>query len=135
MSVKRVDPKEAAKLVEDGWTYVDVRSVPEFDGGHPTGAYNLPLLHQGPTGARTPNPDFAPAFARAFPDRDQQIVMGCRSGQRSFKAATMLSSMGYSNLVDMRGGYSGDKDTTGWADESLATATSPESGRSWDELK
>ncbi len=135
MSVKRVDPKEAAELVADGWIYVDVRSVPEFDAGHPTGAYNIPLLHQEPSGARSPNPEFAPTFARAFPDRDQQIVLGCRSGQRSFRAATMLTGMGYTNLVDMRGGWAGEQGVTGWEAEGLPASVTPEPGRSWSELK
>ena len=58
MTVKRVSPEEAKKLIDDeGYVYVDVRSLPEFEAGHPTGAYNVPLMHQGPAGM-TPNPDF-----------------------------------------------------------------------------
>src|SRR5689334_20222021 len=56
--VKRVDPEEALRLVRDeGYVYVDVRSVMEFDEGHPEGAYNVPLLDAGP-GGMAPNPDF-----------------------------------------------------------------------------
>ena len=36
MYVKRVSPEEAQALMQDqGWAYVDVRSVPEFEQGHP----------------------------------------------------------------------------------------------------
>ena len=44
---KRVSPQEARDLMEkDGYVYVDVRSIPEFDAGHPAGAYNVPLMHR-----------------------------------------------------------------------------------------
>src|SRR4051812_21955325 len=43
--VKRVLPREAAALLADGWAYLDVRSIPEFEQGHPPGAVNVPLLH------------------------------------------------------------------------------------------
>ena len=51
MAIKRISPEEARALVEDqGYSYLDVRSVPEFEAGHPVGAYNIPLLHMGPGG-------------------------------------------------------------------------------------
>ena len=43
--VKRVTPPEASTLLGEGWVYLDVRSIPEFDDGHPPGAANVPLLH------------------------------------------------------------------------------------------
>ena len=56
--MKRVSPEEALGLMEkDGYVYVDVRSVPEFEAGHPAGAFNVPLLDMSPMGM-TPNPDF-----------------------------------------------------------------------------
>ena len=55
--VKRVTPPEAAALLADGWTYLDVRSIPEFDSGHPPGAANVPLLHFS-GGRMSPNADF-----------------------------------------------------------------------------
>ena len=138
MSVKRVTPDEAAELVEQGWTFVDVRSVPEFADGHPTGAYNVPLMHRGP-GGMTPNPSFVEVMEREFP-KDARLVMGCRSGGRSLRAATMLVDRGYSDVVDMRGGYLGEQKggtvtCEGWQPRGLPTSTEPEAGRSWDELK
>ena len=41
---KRVTPQEAAELMTQGWTYLDVRSIPEFEDAHPTDAANIPLL-------------------------------------------------------------------------------------------
>ena len=57
METKRISPAEAKALLDEGYVYVDVRSIPEFDAGHPRGAYNVPLNHQGPNGMQ-PNPDF-----------------------------------------------------------------------------
>ena len=63
---KRVSPPEAAELLKQGWRYVDVRSIPEFEEGHPQGAANVPLLHmQG--GRMVPNPDFQPVIEANFP--------------------------------------------------------------------
>ena len=53
--VKRVTPTEAAALVNEGWIYLDVRSIPEFELGHPAGAVNVPLLHM-PAGRWRPIP-------------------------------------------------------------------------------
>ena len=35
---KRVTPTEAAQLMTEGWTYLDVRSIPEFEAGSPVPA-------------------------------------------------------------------------------------------------
>ncbi|HEY3253455.1 MAG TPA: rhodanese-like domain-containing protein, partial [Polyangiaceae bacterium] len=43
--IKPVTPEEAAELLSQGHVYVDVRSEPEFEAGHPAGALNVPLLN------------------------------------------------------------------------------------------
>jgi len=139
MPVERVNPDDAAKLLEQGWKYVDVRSVPEFDAGHPAGAFNVPLNHAGASGM-VPNPDFITVMESAFA-RDDQLVIGCRSGQRSLRAAEMLAGRGFTRVVDMRGGFGGEKDragavvVAGWQARALPSATTAESGRSYAELK
>ncbi len=58
MYVKRVSPEEALGLMQnEGWAYLDVRSVAEFEQGHPAGAYNVPLTHMNPNGTSA-NADF-----------------------------------------------------------------------------
>jgi rhodanese-related sulfurtransferase len=120
---KRVSPPEAADLVKQGWRYVDVRSIPEFDAGHPQGAANVPLMHQQ-GGRMTPNPDFQRVMEANFP-KDAPLVIGCKSGGRSAQAAARLEAIGYTQLVDMRGGFSGERDslgrvtTPGWSDAGL----------------
>jgi rhodanese-related sulfurtransferase len=108
---KRVSPPEAAELLKQGWRYVDVRSIPEFDEGHPEGAANVPLLHmQG--GRMAPNPDFQRVMQANFP-QDSQLVIGCKSGGRSAQAAALLEASGYTSVVDMRGGFAGERDALG----------------------
>ena len=121
--VKRVLPAEAAELLKQGWTYLDVRSIPEFDEGHPVGAANVPLMHFD-NGRMAPNPDFQAVVAANFPP-DARLVVGCKVGGRSLRAATLLEAAGYTSVVDMRGGYHGERDAfgrvscAGWAESNL----------------
>jgi rhodanese-related sulfurtransferase len=140
MPVKRVTPPEAAALVQAGWKYVDVRSIPEFVDGHPAGAYNVPILHLMPGRGMVPNPEFEAVVASAFA-KDDKLVLGCRSGGRSLRAAEMLQAAGYTSVVDMRGGWDGERDpmgrveVQGWRDAGLPAAKTAEAGRSYEELK
>ncbi|MBT8469670.1 MAG: rhodanese-like domain-containing protein [Myxococcales bacterium] len=116
MTVKRVSPLEAAALLEDeGYAYLDVRSIPEFDGGHAVGAYNIPLMHATPSGMR-PNGDFISVVAAAFP-KASKLVVGCRSGNRSLRAAEALLAAGYEHVVDQRAGHEGVRDAFGQLEE------------------
>lgn len=148
MTVRRVDPDEAARLQREGWTYVDVRSVGEFDAGHPPGAFNVPFQHAGERppdaapGDRPPmvaNPDFEAVMARTFA-KDARLLIGCRTGNRSFKACEVLAGLGFADAVDVRAGLDGeaapDGTTTcaGWKARGLPIATTALPGRSWAEL-
>jgi rhodanese-related sulfurtransferase len=133
MAVKRISPKEAHALLGEGYTYLDVRSVPEFDQGHAPGAKNAPLLHMGP-GGMTPNPDFLAVVGAAFP-KDAKLVVACKAGGRSQRAAMMMEAVGFSQLVEMRGGWSGEGGEPGWSAIGLPSTTNAEPGGSWDELK
>jgi len=137
----RVPPAEAKRLMDDeGYVYVDVRSEPEFDAGHPAGAFNVPISRAtGAGGALEPNPDFLPVMKAAFP-LDAKLVLGCRSGGRSLKALRALQDAGFTQLVDRRAGYEGPTDAfgqrteDGWGHTGLPTATAPEPGRDYAAL-
>lgn len=124
---KRVSPKEANDLLSAGWKYVDVRSIPEFEQGHPPGAYNVPLLHFLPGKGMTPNAEFAQVFGKHFAKGDK-IVLGCKAGPRSMRAAELLAGMGYTDLVDVVGGFEEWK-------ASLPVETATPAGRGYEELK
>jgi rhodanese-related sulfurtransferase len=137
--VKRVTPIEADTLLKDGWIYLDVRSIPEFEDGHPTGAANVPLLHM--TGGRmAPNSAFQSVVEGNFA-RDAKIVVGCKMGGRSLQAAALLEAAGYTNVVDMRGGFHGERDNfgrvavTGWAESGLPVEASAAPDKSYAELE
>ena len=138
MAVRRISPHEAKALMDQGYTYLDVRSIPEYDQGHPTGAHNAPLLQAGSSGM-TANPDFLPVVTQAYP-KEARLVIGCRSGQRSQRAALMLEGAGFTQLVEMRGGWAGETDPTGrmvekgWSTAGLPTSVEPTPGGTWEDL-
>lgn len=108
---KRVSPAEAKQLLDEGWTYLDVRSEPEFADEHPTGAFNVPLMHMGPAGM-APNHEFIAVVEASFA-KDVKLVLGCRSGGRSLRALSLLQQRGYQNLIDQRAGFDGARDPFG----------------------
>ncbi len=136
--MKRISPKEAKSLMEEGWVYLDVRSEPEFEQGHPAGAVNIPLMHAGPAGMM-PNPDFLQVVEAVLP-KDSRCVIGCQSGGRSLRAAQLLESAGYRQVVDQRAGYGGARDgmgrvaEPGWAAEKLPIETGKPAKRSYSDL-
>lgn len=139
MSLKRVSPRDAHTLVTDeGYAYLDVRSVPEFEAGHPSGAYNIPLLHMGERGMQ-PNPDFLTQVQANFPP-DAKLVIGCKAGGRSMRAAQMLLSAGFTDVIDQRAGFEASRDgfgqiqEEGWRPAGLPVSTQAETGRSFEEL-
>jgi rhodanese-related sulfurtransferase len=71
---------------------IDVREPHEFTGelGHVRGAELVPLA--------------TVEAASAAWDKDQRLILICRSGNRSGKAAALLASKGFKDLVNMAGG-------------------------------
>jgi rhodanese-related sulfurtransferase len=128
--IKRVSPAEAKRLIdEEGYVYVDVRSVPEFEAEHPAGSVNVPLMNQGPAGM-TPNPEFVTVMSKAFP-KDSKLVVGCKGGGRSLRAANLLAQQGYTNVIDQRAGFDAARDPfgqvqeQGWKAAGLPVETGP----------
>jgi rhodanese-related sulfurtransferase len=135
---KQVTVQEAAELMKQGYKYVDVRSVPEFEAGHPEGALNIPLLHsQG--GRMVPNPDFQAVVQGNLP-KDEKLLVGCKMGGRSNQAAAILEASGYTDISNVVGGYSGARDmygrvsAAGWADSGLPSSKTATPGATYSEL-
>lgn len=136
--IKPVSPEEASELLDSGWVYVDVRSEPEFESGHVPGALNVPLMLMGPSGM-TPNPEFLDVVTRAF-GRDEKLIVGCRSGGRSRRAAEMMKQAGFSSLCDLSAGWGGTRDAfgrpvAGWADKGLPSETGAPPGQRYADVK
>lgn len=76
---------------DDEFILLDVRTKEEFDAGHIAGALLLPnetILDEPPA---------------ALPDLNAEILIYCRSGNRSAQAANKLVAMGYTNVYDFGG--------------------------------
>lgn len=134
---ERVSTDEAKRLIDEGYTYVDVRTPSEYAAGHPVGAYNVPVM-LSVDGRMSPNPDFLRVIQAVFPT-DARLVVGCAAGKRSMAAAQKLQAAGFSALVEMRAGYSGVRDPfgqvteKGWSAAGLPTELTT-AGASYDDL-
>lgn len=133
MAIQRVTPQEAAKLLEAGYTYVDVRSAVEFEAGRPAGSVNIPFMHRTGVGM-SPNPDFLAVLKAAFP-KDSRFVLGCQGGNRSMRAAELLAAEGYAELVEQRAGFGGTQTEAGWANAGLPVESGPAPGRDWESMR
>ncbi len=128
MAIDQIDPPRAKALQDEGSTYLDVRSVPEFEQGHAPGAVNIPLLHFDPAAGMQPNPDFL-AVCEAALTKDQKLVVGCAAGGRSQKACDLLASNGFTSLANIQGGFGGMRDPSGnlaakgWQQHELPVST------------
>ena len=128
--MKEFSPREAYDLMQNNpeYVYLDVRSVPEFEAGHPANAINIPLMHLTPGVGMTPNPEFTSVVEASLP-RDSKLVVGCKTGGRSARACEIMEQMGYKIVANVRGGFVGAMDNTGriteagWSMLSLPTCS------------
>ena len=106
-TIKYVTVQQAHDQQREGATYIDVRSVPEFQQGHPDGAFNVPLMHADPaTRQMRPNGAFLDVIRANFRP-DAKLVIGCQMGGRSQHAAEILANAGYVDVANVLGGYGG----------------------------
>jgi rhodanese-related sulfurtransferase len=136
-TIRHVTVRQALEQQSGGAVYLDVRSIPEFEQGHPAGAFNVPLLHADPaSGQMRPNPDFLPVVRANFPP-DTPMVIGCRSGQRSQHACEILSTAGFHDVANVLGGFSGSPQMgqRGWVQEGLPVDPAPDASRQYAALQ
>jgi rhodanese-related sulfurtransferase len=128
-------PQALEKIEKEGYLYLDVRTEEEFAAGHAPGAYNVPVMFRGPV-QQGMNPDFEAVVEKHFP-KDTPLVVGCAAGGRSARAIEMLNAMGYTNLINLACGFSGNPATgePGWKDSGLPVSEKPSEGRSYGELQ
>lgn len=90
---RQATPEEAQEIMESGEdvVVVDVRTQEEYDTGHIPGAICVP------------NETIEEEAAEALPDKEQTILVYCRSGNRSKQASEKLAAMGYANVVEFGG--------------------------------
>lgn len=136
MSWPQISAAEAARALRDtGAVYLDVRTLEEFELGHVLGAYHVPWLIAG-----EPNAEFTSIVLGAF-GREQSLIVGCQSGQRSGPACAALLSAGAAHVSEQHGGYGGKRDAfgrvveAGWERAGLPVATHALPGHSYRDLR
>lgn len=92
-SYRQINMDEAVSLMqeESGYIILDVRRPDEFAEKHIPGAVNIP------------NETIGTGEIPALPDKDQLILVYCRSGNRSKQASEKLVALGYTNVVEFGG--------------------------------
>lgn len=85
-----LDVEGAFQKRQEGAFLLDVRTQEEWNAGHIPGAVLIPL-------------DQLSGRAGELPE-DQEIVIYCRSGNRSAQALDLLSGVGFSDIFSMDGG-------------------------------
>lgn len=136
-TIRHLTVQQAQQQQASGATYLDVRSVPEFQQGHPEGAFNVPLLHLDPhTRQMKPNPDFVSVVKANFAP-DAKLVIGCQMGGRSQQACEVLSNAGFQDVANVLGGYGGAPQMghVGWVQAGLPVATSADAAREYEALQ
>ena len=114
MEIKRITPEQAKEVLDSnqGYIYLDVRTVPEFEAGHVPAAKNVPVVEPDASGRMQLNPRFVEIVEANF-GKDVKCITGCQKGGRSLKAAELLLAAGFSHVLDMRGGFGGETDEMG----------------------
>lgn len=92
MGYQQITQKEAKQIMDTESDYIllDVRTRQEYAGGHIPGAICLPneTIFEEP---------------RELPDKNQIILVYCRSGNRSKQASKKLADLGYSDVREFGG--------------------------------
>src|SRR6202142_2747570 len=84
-----VPKKDAVDLLKKGALVIDVRTPAEFNSGHLSQAYNMPL------------DEVEDLVLRQVKDKSKVLLMHCQSGVRSKSAKERLERIGYKNVFNM----------------------------------
>ena len=89
----QISAKEALEIMETEEDYIilDVRTQEEYDEKHIPGAILIP------------NETIGSDEIKELPDKDQLILVYCRSGNRSKQASKKLTELGYTNIYEFGG--------------------------------
>ena len=91
ISFVSINGDEALKLVnEEQSIIIDVRTKEEYDSGHIKGSINIPI-----------DTIELEKLEQVISSKENNIIVYCRSGNRSKKAAQLLVDLGYTNVYDL----------------------------------
>ena len=106
-NIASMTPNEAAKMFsEQKAIIVDVREDSEWKAQHIAGAIHIPLAQ------------VAGRLSELAQYKDRNVVVQCRSGKRSAKAASTLQDAGFTKVYNLTGGI------IAWDKDGLATKKS-----------
>lgn len=93
LGYRQITMEEAAKRMEQepAAIILDVRRPDEYQAGHIPGAINIP------------NETIGSEALPQLPDKDQTILVYCRSGNRSKQASEKLAALGYTQVLEFGG--------------------------------
>ena len=88
-----ITAQEAKQIMdsEEGYIILDTRTQEEYDEGHIPGAIVIP------------HDEITDRAEEELPDKDQLLLVYCRSGRRSKLAAEALVKLGYTNIKEFGG--------------------------------
>ncbi len=89
LGIKQLAAKDLDQ--KKGMVILDVRTDKEYQQGHIPGAVHVPLTDIGDRVKKL--------------KKDKEVVVYCQSGNRSIWAIKRLMGMGYTNLLNLKGGY------------------------------
>ena len=92
-SYEQITQEEAKQILDttNGYILLDTRTQEEYDQSHIPGALLIP------------HTEIAQRAADELPDKDQVILVYCRSGNRSKQASEVLAELGYTNVKEFGG--------------------------------
>lgn len=93
VSYEQISGEQAKHIMDtqDGYVILDARTTEEFDEGHIEGAILIPEY------------EVAQRAEQELTDKNQLILVYCRSGRRSKIAAQALVDLGYTNVKEFGG--------------------------------
>ena len=93
VSYEQITQEEAKQIMDttNGYILLDTRTREEYDQSHIPGALLIP------------HTEIAQRAEEALPDKDQVILVYCRSGNRSKQASEVLAELGYTHVKEFGG--------------------------------
>ncbi len=88
-NIKEID---SSNIDYSKYIIIDIRGRREYNEGHLDGSINIPLF------------DLKHDISKYVKHKDRLILVYCKSGIRSKKAAVILEKMGYTNVYNLKGG-------------------------------
>ncbi len=92
-TIKYASMDEIVQIMNEKEDYIilDVRTIEEYNEGHIPNAICIP------------NETIGEETINELPNKEQLILIYCRSGNRSKQAAEKLEKLGYTNLIEFGG--------------------------------